>query len=240
MQREGPTPAEKHVGSLQDICQERTSVVTRKNQHISQESGVRASPPLPEMPSQGPMVAKEVVNLYPLENYTFGVKDAKMEKDSSVPERMARLRHNYMKEGMRTSVEGVMLVHHRNHPHVLLLQVGFSFFKLPGGRLRPGEDEAEGMKRKLGNKLGPPPEMGLAEPAWQVGDCSGMWWRPNFEQYLYPYCPAHITKPKECKKVFLIPLPEREHFCVPRNLRIIAVPLFELYDNTAVRHPSST
>ena len=31
-------------------------------------------------------------------------------------------------------------VHEHNHPHVLLLQVNNAFWKLPGGRLRPGED----------------------------------------------------------------------------------------------------
>lgn len=45
---------------------------------------------------------------------------------------------------------------------------------------------------------------------------------------------AHALQ--ECKKVFVVPLAEKEHFCVPRNLRIIAVPLFELYDNTVVSH----
>lgn len=31
-------------------------------------------------------------------------------------------------------------VHEHNHPHVLLLQVGNGQWRLPGGRLRPGED----------------------------------------------------------------------------------------------------
>ena len=43
---------------------------------------------------------------------------------------------------MRTSVEAILLVHEHNHPHILLLQIGNSFFKLPGGRLKPGEDGA--------------------------------------------------------------------------------------------------
>lgn len=30
----------------------------------------------------------------------------------------------------------------------------------------------------------------------QIGECVGIWWRPNFETILYPYCPPHITKPK--------------------------------------------
>lgn len=49
---------------------------------------------------------------------------------------------------MRHSVEGVLLVHEHNLPHVLLLQLG-TFFKLPGGELNPGEEEMEGLKRLL-------------------------------------------------------------------------------------------
>ncbi len=49
----------------------------------------------------------------------------------------------YKKEGVRRSVDAVLLVWEHNHPHVLLLQLGTSFFKLPGGRLRPGEDGAQ-------------------------------------------------------------------------------------------------
>ncbi|KAK1386217.1 hypothetical protein POM88_023952 [Heracleum sosnowskyi] len=54
----------------------------------------------------------------------------------------------YIKEGMRTSVEGILLVQEHNHPHILLLQIGNTFCKLPGGRLKPGESEIERLKRK--------------------------------------------------------------------------------------------
>merc|ERR1719230_975900 len=38
----------------------------------------------------------------------------------------------------------------------------------------------------------------MTEPiGWQVEDVLGNWWRPNFETPIYPYIPAHITKPKE-------------------------------------------
>lgn len=76
--------------------------------------------------------------------------------------------------------------------------------------------------------------------------------------YQYPYVPAHITKPKECKKLFLLQMPERSTFSlpsllcasvliasdrsscaevlsVPKNMKLLAVPLFELYDNSARR-----
>eukprot|EP00897_Mesotaenium_endlicherianum_P004937 jgi/Mesen1/4471/ME000228S03435 len=176
------------------------------------------------------MVGGPVVNLYPLSSYTFGGKDVKMEKDTSVADRLSRMKSNYMKEGMRTSVEGILLVHEHNHPHILLLQIGNTFFKLPGGRLRPGEDEVEGLKRKLTNKIAPLFDSSTP-PEWQIGECVGAWWRPNFETLMYPYCPPHITKPKECKKLYVVLLSEKQYFAIPKNLKILAVPLFELYDN---------
>ncbi|KAG1359572.1 K(+) efflux antiporter 2, chloroplastic [Cocos nucifera] len=77
-----------------------------------------------------------------------------MEKDTSVADRLARMKVNYMKEGMRMSAEAILLVQEHNHPHILLLQIGNTFCKLPGGRLKPGENEIEGLKRKLSSKLG--------------------------------------------------------------------------------------
>ncbi|OMO97865.1 hypothetical protein COLO4_14301 [Corchorus olitorius] len=175
------------------------------------------------------MVTSPVVNTYPLSSYTFGTKEPKMEKDTSVADRLARMKVNYMKEGMRTSVEAILLVQEHNHPHILLLQIGNTFCKLPGGRLKPGENEIEGLKRKLTSKLGA--NSPALVPDWQIGECVAIWWRPNFETIMYPYCPPHITKPKECKKLFLVHLSEKEYFAVPKNLKLLAVPLFELYDN---------
>ena len=66
----------------------------------------------------------------------------------------------------------------------------------------------------------------------EVVDIIANWWRPNFEQHHYPYIPAHVTKPKEHKRLFLIRLPEKANFSVPSNLKLVAVPLLEIYDNT--------
>uniref|UniRef100_A0A8C9SLK9 Cleavage and polyadenylation specificity factor subunit 5 n=1 Tax=Scleropages formosus TaxID=113540 RepID=A0A8C9SLK9_SCLFO len=66
---------------------------------------------------------------------------------------------------------------------------------------------------------------------WVIDDCIGNWWRPNFEPPQYPYIPAHITKPKEHKKLFLVQLQEKALFAVPKNYKLVAAPLFELYDN---------
>lgn len=180
------------------------------------------------------------VNLYPLTNYTFGTKEPLFEKDPSVPARFQRMREEFDKIGMRRSVEGVLLVHEHGLPHVLLLQLGTTFFKLPGGELNPGEDEVDGLKRLMTETLGRQPDTpgGAAAAAtssgpqeWVVEDTIGNWWRPNFEPAQYPYIPPHITKPKEHRKLFLVQLQEKAYFAVPRNYKLVAAPLFELYDN---------
>lgn len=67
---------------------------------------------------------------YPLTNYTFGTKEPLYEKDSSVAARFQRMREEFEKIGMRRTVEGVLIVHEHRLPHVLLLQLGTTFFKL--------------------------------------------------------------------------------------------------------------
>lgn len=70
------------------------------------------------------MSRERMLNLYPLSNYTFGTKDPMYEKDRTVEARFNRMREDFEKYGMRRSVEGVLLVHEHNLPHVLLLQLG--------------------------------------------------------------------------------------------------------------------
>eukprot|EP01129_Flabellula_baltica_P000818 TRINITY_DN10769_c0_g1_i1.p1 TRINITY_DN10769_c0_g1~~TRINITY_DN10769_c0_g1_i1.p1 ORF type:complete len:303 (+),score=71.69 TRINITY_DN10769_c0_g1_i1:148-1056(+) len=177
-------------------------------------------------------VTRPTVNLYHLNQYTFGKKGRNMEKETSVKERLKRMKLKYAQQGMRRTVAGVLVVHEHGHPHVLLLQIGNSFFKLPGGNLKPGEDEISGLKRKLDSKLAPSEDSFTEKPDWIIGDLISTWWRPNFETLVYPYTPPHITEPKECKKIFLVRLPEKCVFHVPKNMQLLAVPLFELYDNS--------
>lgn len=70
------------------------------------------------------MSREQLINLYPLSNYTFGTKEPMYEKDRTVEARFSRMREDFEKLGMRKSVEGVLLVHEHNLPHVLLLQLG--------------------------------------------------------------------------------------------------------------------
>ncbi|CAB3407799.1 unnamed protein product [Caenorhabditis bovis] len=174
------------------------------------------------------------INVYPLTNYTFGTKDAQAEKDKSVAERFKRMRDEYDVVGMRRSVEAVLIVHEHSLPHVLLLQIGTTFFKLPGGELEQGEDEKDGMIRLLNETLG---RTDGIENTWTIEDEIGNWWRPNFDPPRYPYIPAHVTRPKEHTKLLLVQLPVNATFCVPKNFKLVAAPLFELYDNSAAYGP---
>jgi cleavage and polyadenylation specificity factor subunit 5 len=59
---------------------------------------------------------------------------------------------------------------------------------------------------------------------WRIEDCVSTWWRPNFDppkvfpeifclsRFQYPYIPAHVTKPKERTKMFLVQLPATADF----------------------------
>ena len=49
--------------------------------------------------------------VYPITNFKFGQKSAKVEKDTSVSARMSRMRNKYETEGPRRSVEAVLVVH---------------------------------------------------------------------------------------------------------------------------------
>lgn len=135
-----------------------------------------------------------------------------------------------------------------------MLQIANAFFKLPGDYLLPHEEEISGFQARLAERLSPPEGSSLADQfvtedgadEWRIHDCVAQWWRPNFETFMYPFIPAHVTRPKECKKMYLIQLPKKSRFflcvwlmgrlemlSVPKNMKLLAVPLFELYDNTA-------
>ncbi|KAJ2926002.1 hypothetical protein H1R20_g11100, partial [Candolleomyces eurysporus] len=96
------------------------------------------------------------IALYPLSNFTFSTKEAQPEEDPSVSVRLQHLQNNYEDFGMRRTVEGILIVHDHGHPHILMLQIANTFFKLPGDYLKPGEDEIEGLKKRLDNRLAPP------------------------------------------------------------------------------------
>ena len=52
--------------------------------------------------------------------------------------------------------------------------------------------------------------------------------------HILPDLVGSLNVVQECKKLYLVHLSEREYFAVPKNLKLLAVPLFELYDNVQV------
>ena len=194
----------------------------------------------------------KTIKLYPLSNYTFGTKETQPEEDPSVIARLRRLEEHYDKYGMRRTCEGILICHEHNHPHVLMLQIANAFFKLPGDYLPHDAEEISGFKARLNERLAPVGSQftnDSTEGEWEIADTLAQWWRPNYETFMYPYLPGHVTRPKECKKLYFIQLPksstytyltmvrlvadeDTEVLSVPKNMKLLAVPLFELYDNT--------
>lgn len=89
--------------------------------------------------------------------------------------------------------------------------------------------DKDGLLRKLDINLSP--EADHMKPEWKIGECVGTYYRPNFENIMYPYIPPHIERPKEVRNLYLVHLPEKCYFSVPMNYKLIAVPLFEIYDH---------
>jgi hypothetical protein len=60
----------------------------------------------------------------------------------------------------------------------------------PGDYLKPGEDEIDGLKRRLDDRLAPPTNSSQfnashgVDNEWEIGDCLAQWWRPNFETFM--------------------------------------------------------
>jgi len=191
-------------------------------------------------------------DMYPLTNYTFGTKDAVQEEVTDVefdsegnhkinPD-FKVLRQEFEARGCRKRVEAVLVVHDHNLPHLLLLQQGNTYFKLPGGLLMDNETEQQGIRRHLKRILGKAnvqrygqevdsSKRGIEEDEWLIKDSIGQWYRPKFSEHQYCYKPAHVTKPKEHTKLFLVQLPDRALFAVPRNYKLVAAPLHEFYGN---------
>ncbi|KAI9216763.1 Cleavage/polyadenylation specificity factor subunit 5 [Blastocladiella britannica] len=181
------------------------------------------------------------VSVLPLSKIKFAQKDEQVEEDMSVSARLHRLQTYFQEHGTRTYVEAVIVTHVHGHPHVLLLQIGTTFFKLPGDYIQPGSDPIDGLRERLNTQLsrlsGTNPTTGSPEYEggndWNISACVARWWRPNFETFLYPFCPPHITKPKEVKLQYLVTVPADRTIYIPRSMKIVAVPLFELAENAS-------
>ncbi|RKP16921.1 hypothetical protein ROZALSC1DRAFT_31220 [Rozella allomycis CSF55] len=157
--------------------------------------------------------------IFPLSNYFIGVKDIVSDDYLSSRKKIEQLEKEYPTLGLHVSVEAVIVAHEHNHPLIFT----------PGGFLKIGEDEVEGLKRILNDLLAPVNET----IEWEIGEVISHWWRPHFTMDMYPYPLPHIKQQKELKKVFLVGLPEKCTFSVPKAFKVAAVPMIDVYENRA-------
>ena len=97
------------------------------------------------------------------------------------------------------------------------LVINSVLYPSPGDYLQHADDEIEGFKGRLNERLAPVGSQFSGEGVnedWEVGDALAQWWRPNFETFMYPFLPGHVTRPKECKKLYFIQLPKKSA-CAP-------------------------
>ena len=88
----------------------------------------------------------------------------------------------------------------------------------PGDYLSHEDDEVDGFKKRLNERLAPVGSQFSGEGVnedWEIGDTLAQWWRPNFETFMYPFLPGHVTRPKECKKLYFIQLPKKSKTAFP-------------------------
>lgn len=196
------------------------------------------------------------ISIHAVTNYKFGVKNSP-HIEPSQSQKLINLEKRFNAHGQQRSVAAVLLTHLHGHPHVLLLKTKRehvvdnhsrnrsgsmgsvrgstrheNYFRLPGGLLEPGESEGEGVQRILFQEVAPNNAVGLRQvQSWEVHSLLSTWWRPKAESYIYPYCPAHITRPIEQCKVFLVVLSEESVLAVGDGCELIAVSLMDLYQS---------
>ena len=199
------------------------------------------------------------VDVFPHANYIVSAEAEEVEgappkpplKDQAPAAKLHRMKQRYDQQGVISSVECVMLVNLHSHPHVLLLQhKKTKVYRLPGGKCRVGEDHVECLHRKLNSKLraGETPQSVTSDASplrgdagggqssemlFRVGELLSEWVRPNFDPLMYPYRPPHVTKEKEVRAIYLVQLAPEGVLTVRRDFECVAIPLFELHDNTA-------
>ena len=75
--------------------------------------------------------ARQSMNTYPLENYTFGVIDVPLkETEKSIKAKLEALENDYAINGLAFSVELVIILHNHGHPHLLIFQKDAETFLL--------------------------------------------------------------------------------------------------------------
>ena len=175
-----------------------------------------------------------MINVYDVSNYALGIKDE--------PAAAAAADDAAGAEGTKQTVCAALVAHVHRHPVVFMLQdTASGVYSLPGGTVPPGEDDVAVLCRVLDEKLSPPQEAvaaGVAAPVWsgriQQDRLLATFWRPHAGKEMYPYLPVHVTTPAERISVYLAELPDKCALACTKSTSIVALPFYDLYDNSEV------
>ena len=138
----------------------------------------------------------------------------------------------WMNEGMRRTVRAVFITHSEGTPHVVIFEQRSGVETHPflcGGKLIEGESERDGLSRHLRSVILKDKSSDSCE--WKVGDLIAKFYRPDFGEYIYPYIPAHVTRPKEEISVFQVVLPPKCVFGLREGTTMSAVPMCDILKN---------
>lgn len=102
----------------------RTMAAKQEDSEVEAQQAIQKAAPMYSA-LMGPMVT-----LYPLSCIKKRTKGKQFEKDRSVADRFARQEKLYYQEGVRRTVDAILLVHDHGHPHVLMLHIDHKFWKL--------------------------------------------------------------------------------------------------------------
>ena len=144
----------------------------------------------------------------------------------------------WLREGMRRTVRAVFIVHTNDVPHFLIFQQRTAACSVPflfGGKLQEGEAEKDGLTRLLRGFILKSKSSDSCE--WKVGDLITKFWRPDFDERVYPYIPPHVVRPKEEISVFQVILPPKCVFSLREGMSISSVPIHELVRNSGLMPP---
>eukprot|EP00042_Codosiga_hollandica_P032364 m.206141 g.206141 ORF g.206141 m.206141 type:complete len:206 (-) comp53886_c0_seq3:94-711(-) len=165
------------------------------------------------------------VAVYPRKHYTFlHTKPLFDDGARGENDRMASLKQDFELSGPRQSIALVLVVLEHGHPHICMIHVRDNYSKLPEDKMKVGETDEEAVNRIMNEVVGA--EGGPYE--WPIIDLLCTFYRPNFDKFMFPYLPPHVTRPKEVRRLFFVQLPDRGTLNVAHNLSLKTVPLSEL------------
>merc|ERR1711920_435916 len=176
--------------------------------------------------------------IFPLCNYYFGMNKFKKLLDYCTSEVLQNDSDNKMKTfkfipditTTGVTVYGILTASDHKATHIIVLRGPQDYrLELPGGRVELGKSEIASLEQKLSKQL--MPELQELKFKWKVGELVGVFYRPSYSDFVYPYLPTHVSNPKEILKLYFVQLPERCSFSILENCTIVAVPIFDFFNN---------